>query len=137
MSRLRELFNCGWFKSRPQGIEKPAPTFADLQQHLSVNQYLRDSLAEANVTIAQLSFLLSAAPMIDMFPYDWTGQTRMATVQSPFAYVHPKTLAPFVQGNPPSRWYSFPGSRTKWIPMSSMPEGRVIFSPSSIPGVTV
>lgn len=86
--------------------------------------------------IAQLKFLLASAPMIDMFPpKDKDSLVRMRKVQSPFAYIHPKTLAPFTWGMPPKRVYVFPGSRTVWIPTSLMPEDRVIFSPLQFPGM--
>lgn len=131
MIRLSQLF-----RKTPKAIEKPAPTFTDIQQHMNVNQYLRDSLAEANVTISQMGFLLASAPMIDMFPHTWDGVAQMEKSQSPYAYINPKTLAPFVPNTiTKDRFHVFMGSPTKWIPMSSMPEGRVIFSPLQVPGL--
>lgn len=114
---------------------KPETTASDLQ-HLTVNQYLRDQLAMANVEIAQLKFLLASAPMIDMLDYRSPDtQRRMRAFTTPFAYIHPKTLAPFTTNMPPGRVYVFPGSQTVWVPMSTMPEGRVIFSPLPVPGL--
>lgn len=114
----------------------PKPITATDALQGTVNQYLRDSLAQANAQIAHLTFLLASAPMIDMFKAkDYDAKTRMANIQIPFAYIHPKTLAPFTIGMPPKRAYTFPGSRTVWVPMSTMPEDRVIFSPLPVPGI--
>lgn len=120
----------------PAVDEKPPITAAEVVASDNVNQYLRDMLAHANVEIAQLKFLLASAPMIDMFaPSDSDSKRRLSKCVSPFAYIHPKTLAPFTWGMPPKRVYVFPGSKTVWVPMSTMPEGRVIFSPIPVPGI--
>jgi len=131
MSILSRLFG-----KTPKAIENPASTFSDLQKHMNVNQYLRDSLASANATILQMKFLLDCAPMTDMIKAtDIDAHTRLAVMRSPFAYIHPKTLAQFDCAIRFASWVCFPGSLTKWIPMSSMPEGRVIFSPLQVPGL--
>jgi hypothetical protein len=85
--------------------------------------------------IKQLKFLLASAPMIDA-PSD---HSRLSASKSPFAYVHPKTMAQMLrtmrlQGFGRS-FLVFPGSPTKWVAVSSMPEGRVIYSPLPIPGL--
>lgn len=117
-------------------ITEPILTATEVVAQGNINQYLRDSLALATVQISQLKFLLASAPMIDMFSVtDFNARTRLRTMTSPFAYIHPKTLAPFTVGMPPKRVYAFSGSRTVWVPMSTMPEGRVIFSPLAVPGI--
>ena len=134
MSRLSKLF-----RPTPEVKavdEMPPITLAQAVASDNVNQYLRDMLVEANAQIAQLKFLLASAPMIDMFsPSDSDSKRRLSKTVSPFAYIHPKTLAPFTWGMPPKRVYVFPGSKTVWVPMSTMPEGRVIFSPIPVPGI--
>ena len=84
--------------------------------------------------LAHLKFLLSQAPLIQGPTADHIRSSR-----SPFAYVHPKTLAaasagactikhgaPFVQ---------FPGSPTRWVSTTLMPEGNVIYTPNALPGL--
>lgn len=124
-----------WLGRTPAAADAKPPITATQALQTDVNQYLRDMLAQANSQIAQLLFLLASAPMIDMFPANAEGQLRLRTIQSPFAYIHPKTLAPFTWGMPPTRVYRFPGSKTVWVPMSTMPEDRVIFSPLPVPGI--
>lgn len=134
MSKLSKLF-----RSNPEPVAvdaQPPITATEAVANENVNQYLRDMMARANVEISQLKFLLASAPMIDMFsPSDSDSKRRLSKLVSPFAYIHPKTLAPFTWGMPPKRVYVFPGSKTVWIPMSTMPEGRVIFSPIPVPGI--
>ena len=85
---------------------------------------VRKSVSEKD----QLKFLLSQAPMID-----WQPDFPRRSV-TPYAYVHPKTIASaarFVSGP----FLMFPPSPTKWLLTSLMPEGRVIFSPNVFPGL--
>lgn len=90
-------------------------------------------VAGLKAQITQLKFLLASAPMIDA-PAD---RFTLAACRSPFAYIHPKT---FAKALPPGMhvnraFFIFPGSCTKWVLMSTMPEGRVIYSPLPIPGI--
>lgn len=104
--------------------------------HETVNQYLRDELAIANVTITQLKFLLAQAPMIDApLPSDPMHATRLRQATAPFAYINPKTMSGLTWGIPPNRIYVFPGSSTKYVLTSLMPEGRILYSPLQIPGL--
>lgn len=93
-----------------------------------------DSILAA--TVAQLKFLLSQAPMIDA-P---TSRDRFATSRTPFAYIHPKTLAK----NSPDAACNIthgrlvirvPGSPTNYVVTSLMPENRIIYTPNPIPGI--
>ena len=80
----------------------------------------------------QLKFLLSQAPMID-----WQPDFPQRSI-TPYAYVHPKTLAsaPAARWEAPGNSYvTFPPFPTKWLLTSLMPEGRVIFSPNVFPGL--
>lgn len=92
-------------------------------------------LADLQSAVKQLKFLLASAPMIDA-P---TEKAWLQASQSPFAYVHPKTFATMldvmhVQCRP--RFFVvFPGSPTKWVLTSLMPEGRVLYSPLAVPGI--
>lgn len=94
---------------------------------------VQQSLIEAQRTeINQLKFLLASAPMIDA-PNE---RIRYACGVSPFAYIHPKTIAKYAMSAvPQSVWLKFPGSPTKWILTSLMPEDRVIYSPLPMPGL--
>lgn len=94
------------------------------------------SLFDANMLRAateaenkQLKFLLSCAPIIDMNP----DCVRRST--TPYAYIHPKTLAKLRCGQVRANFVKFPGSPTVWILTSLMPEDRVIFSQSTLPGL--
>jgi hypothetical protein len=125
------------FRKTPAAVDTHHETTAsEILAQGTVNIYLRDQVAILTARVQQLSFLLSCAPMMGMFqPKNSESLVRLAASRSPFAYVHPKTLAPFTWGLPPARWYKFPGSPTVWIPVSYMPEGRVIYSPLQIPGL--
>jgi hypothetical protein len=89
-----------------------------------------------NAEAAQLRFLLSQAPMIDA-PTDRFNAGRAVTN---FAYIHPKTLAKVAGGDCTIRhstpYVILPPSSTKWVSTSLMPEGRVIYTPNSLPGLT-
>ena len=90
------------------------------------------ALANENV---QLKFLLAQAPMLDApVATDPTGRQRLAASRSQFAYIHPKTLAPFTWGLPPKTVYCFGVSPTKYVLLSLIPEGRVLYSPFQLPG---
>ena len=85
--------------------------------------------------ISQLKFLLASAPMIDA-PNKSEARERLQASRSPFAYIHPKTMAGLSLSAHPIRGFMvFPGSPTKWVLTSLMPEGRVIYSPLPIPGL--
>jgi hypothetical protein len=93
-----------------------------------------DSFAKAEA--AQLKFLLSQAPMIDA-PTDRFNASRAG---SRFAYIHPKTLAK-VAGGQCTILHSKPyvllsPSPSRWVSTSLMPEGRVIYTPNPLPGLT-
>lgn len=86
--------------------------------------------------IKQLKFLLSQSPMIDFQP----DPERFTTSRTLYAYVHPITLAKASSSASCAvghgRGYiRFPGSPTKWILTSLMPQNRVIYSPNPIPGI--
>lgn len=132
MSRLLDLL--GFHNTLAHS--EPIITATEALQRETVNQYLRDMLATANVEVTRLKFLLDCAPMIEMFSAkDRDAFSRLANMKARYAYIHPKTLAPFTVNFGPRRMYVFPGSFTAWIPMSAMPEGRVIFSPVPPPGI--
>ena len=86
-------------------------------------------------TEAQLRFLLNEAPMMDM-P---RGLDRLAHSVTRYAYVNPKTFADATSGvyaAAVARPYIFiRPSPTKWVMTTLMPEGRVIFSQSPLPGI--
>jgi hypothetical protein len=82
-------------------------------------------------TVAQLKFLLSQAPMIDA-P---TDMARIVASKSPYAYVHPKTLAKFVKVCIHKPMVQFLPSPTRYVVTSLMPEGRIIYTPNPIPGL--
>lgn len=128
---MRPLFKLFRAKDVPKAADANRPiTATEALLRDNVNQYLRDMLVQANAEIAQLKFLLESAPMIDMLTQD-----RLAACRAKYAFAHPKSIAPFTWGVPPSRWYKFSGSPTYWIPVSSIPEGRVLFSPWPLPGM--
>jgi hypothetical protein len=95
-----------------------------------------DALAAAHAEIKQLKFLLASAPMIDA-PTLLDARDRFKTLQSRFAYIHPKTMAryDFLWNKPVNGVVMCPGSPTKWVVLSAMPQGRVIYSPLPIPGI--
>jgi hypothetical protein len=110
-------------------------TADDAQKALAL---VRQAIAEESplkAEITQLRFLLNSAPMMDA-P---TERERILASRSPFAYVHPKTFASMLQkariSGPARSFNIFPGSPTKWVLTSCMPEGRVIYSPLAIPGL--
>lgn len=90
--------------------------------------------AENESQIAQLKFLLNAAPMMDA-----PEHLRAAASMTKFAYINPRTFASKYLANPSlsvvKGYGCLSGSPTKWVLLSTMPEGRVIFSPSPIPGI--
>jgi len=96
---------------------------------------LKDDLVFAHVEINQLKFLLASAPMTDA-P---TDRERLTATRSSFAYINPKTMADLLTKlflrREPREFMVFPGSPTKWVLLSTMPEGRVIYSPLPIPGI--
>lgn len=99
-------------------------------------QKVSETIAALQAEVKQLKFILNQAPMIDA-P---RGDDRAVRVvlnksRSPFAYIHPKTMASFSWGQAPNRIYVFPGSPTKWVLCSAVPEGRVLYSPLQIPGL--
>lgn len=109
----------------------PGKVASGLQSFSSLNPV--GSAYEA--TIKQLKFLLACAPMIDV-PVD-TFQARqwVRRASGPFAYIHPKTMAKITFEPVKGSFMVFPGSPTKWVLTSLMPERRVIFSPLAIPGL--
>jgi hypothetical protein len=88
--------------------------------------------------ISQLKFLLASAPMIDV-PTGYDTAQRLQKLVSPFAYIHPKTMATMLvdarSTRPIRSFMVFTGSPTKWVLLSTMPVGRVIFSPLPVPGL--
>ena len=80
--------------------------------------------------ISQLKFLLANAPMMDAPG----GDFDMSRINIPFVYIHPKTLAKLQTtcGKLPVR---VQGAKSKWVPTSLMPEGRVIYSIRPMPGI--
>jgi hypothetical protein len=99
-------------------------------------QPVADALAAAHAEIRQLKFLLASAPMIDA-PHPLNARAVFTNHRVPFAYIHPKTMAQYndVMGRRIHGMTIFPGSPTKWVLLSTMPEGRVIYSPLPIPGL--
>jgi hypothetical protein len=99
--------------------------------HVSTNALV----ATMEGTIRQLRFLLDQAPMIDA-PTGEDGEcrARLRASSSNFAYVHPKTLSRWVE-TPATTVLKFPGSKTKYVLTSLMPEGRIIYSQTALPGI--
>ena len=83
----------------------------------------------------QLQFLLDQAPMID---FD-ANFNRLNSSVTAYAYVHPKTIAPMTMYARHSKkiapYVMFPGSPTRWVVTTLMPEGRVIYTPNQMPGI--
>ena len=77
--------------------------------------------------IEQLKFLLAVSPMMNAPE----GDFDMRRIQVPFVYINPKTLTELQ-----ARCGQLSGSvrgATQWIPLSGMPEGRVIYAYSQPP----
>jgi hypothetical protein len=117
------------------GTQSDANPFQADRMAFSSLQPVAEAFAASRAEIAQLKFLLASAPMIDA-PSDLI---RLQCLRVPFAYVHPKTMAGMLpkmySTRSPRGFMIFPGSPTKWVLVSLMPEGRVIFSPLPIPGL--
>jgi hypothetical protein len=92
--------------------------------------------AALEAQIKQLKFLLAIAPMIDA-PTKYDARMWFARAQAPFGYIHPKTMAHYAHpmDKTPHGMALVPGSPTKWVLTSLMPEGRVILSPLPAPGL--
>lgn len=95
-----------------------------------------DALAAAHAEIKQLKFLLASAPMIDA-PILSEARARFKNMKSPFAYIHPQTMAmyDFLWNKAVNGVVQCPGSPTRWVMVSAMPKGRVIYSSLPIPGI--
>jgi hypothetical protein len=91
--------------------------------------------AMAQSEIAQLKFLLACAPMIEIPADDFSTKEFPMRVTTPFAYIHPKTMARMTFQPVLRHCIMFPRTQTKWVLTSLMPEGRVICSPLPIPGL--
>ena len=82
-------------------------------------------------TITTLKILLANAPLMNAPD----GDFDMRRINVAFVYIHPKTLAKlkYMCGelSGPVR------GKTIWIPISLMPEGRVIYSAVPIPGLEI
>jgi hypothetical protein len=104
-------------------------TFSSLQP-------VADALAAAHSDIAQLKFLLASAPMMDA-PSKFEGPSWFRRVITPFGYMHPKTMARYqgIGDKVPNGVVTMPGSNTRWVLTSLMPENRVILSTFQIPGL--
>lgn len=80
-------------------------------------------------TIKQLKILLANAPLMNAPD----GDFDMRRINISFVYIHPKTLAQIQ-----ARCGELSGpvrGKTTWVPISLMPEGRVIYSALPIPGL--
>ncbi len=86
-------------------------------------------------TIKQLKFLLAGAPMIDVPETAVEAREWARRARSPFAYIHPKTMAKITFEPVKGAFIILRGAATKWVLTSLMPERRVIFSPLAIPGL--
>ena len=95
-----------------------------------------DALAAAHSDIIQLKFLLASAPMMDA-PSKYEGPSWFKRAITPFGYMHPKTMAQYqwIGDKVPNGVVTMPGSNTRWVLTSLMPENRVILSPFQIPGL--
>lgn len=126
------LTDAGWKSTQPlfvpSGSLNPVVTVSG--KAFSSLQPVSDALTSAHAEISQLKFLLASAPMMDAPD----GDFDMSRINVPFVYIHPKTLAKLETtcGKLPVR---VRGAKTKWVPISLMPEGRVIYSPLPIPGL--
>lgn len=87
-------------------------------------------------TVDQLKFLLAVAPTIDA-PNPRDARSVFLGSRSPFAYIHPKTMAQYgtALDKVPHGVVVKPGSPTRWVLLSLVPEGRVIYSSLAIPGL--
>ena len=105
------------------------PAFSSLQP-------VADALAAAHSDIRQLKFLLASAPMMDA-PSKYEGPSWFKRAITPFGYMHPKTMAQYqwIGDKVPNGVVTMPGSNTRWVLTSLMPENRVILSPFQIPGL--
>ena len=79
-------------------------------------------------------FLLSQAPMLEVPAHDSSFARRVTT---PFAYIHPETIKPLLQGyvSPEAKYALVPPSPSKWIITELMPKGSIILSPNPAPGL--
>lgn len=87
----------------------------------------------SKATINVLEFLLSQAPMIDA-P---TSLFQAEHAVKKFAYIHPKTLAKIMMNTFPNKapYVILYPSPTRWVCTTLMPEGRVIYSSNTVPGL--
>ena len=79
-------------------------------------------------------FLLSQAPMLEVPAHSPCFAARVTT---PFAYIHPETIKPLLQGyvSPGAKYALIPPSPSKWIITELMPKGSIILSPNPAPGL--
>lgn len=127
LTSFRRWWNC------TEQLERCANLWADRERNMV--QAFSDARNYYTSEISQLKFLLESAPMIDA-PVD---KFAVMAVRSPFAYIHPKTLAKYSTTQNISRpdlvYARFAPSPTKWVLTHLMPEGRVIYSPNPLPGL--
>jgi hypothetical protein len=109
-------------------------SFSSLSPVADALDAAHENLAAQAAEIRQLKFLLASAPMIDA-PILQFAHVVATTSKSPFAYINPKTMAKLFPSASSRFFYVFPGSPTKWVLLSTMPEGRVIYSLFPIPGL--
>ena len=124
----------GWKSERPliipnDVVRVAGKTFSSLQP-------VSDALAAAHSDIVQLKFLLASAPMMDA-PSKFEGPSWFKRAITPFGYMHPKTMAQYqwIGDKVPNGVVTMPGSNTRWVLTSLMPENRVILSTFPIPGL--
>jgi hypothetical protein len=106
-------------------------------QAFSSLQPVGDALAAAHAEITQLKFLLASAPMLDA-PSKLDGANWFKRTATPFGYIHPITMAQYYLGSPTDHRHgviTIPGSNTRWVMTSLMPEDRVLLSPFPMPGI--
>jgi hypothetical protein len=115
--------DAGWLNNRPLFV--PSGSLSPVA----------DALAAAHAEIAQLKFLLASAPMIEIPAGFIHAREFVKRAGATFAYVNPRTMA-MITYEPLQKYFMvFPGSKTKWVLTSLMPEQRVIFTPLAIPGL--
>lgn len=118
-----------YFVTHPDNSFSVANPQPSLAPDFEVRKQMLADIGQLLSERAMLKFLLGNAPMIDAI--DPTLLTRGATA---FAYINPKTFAKLSRGKIATGDYRFPPPPTRWLCTSLMPEDRVIFSPTALPG---
>ena len=79
----------------------------------------------------QSQFLLESAPMIQA--PERSEALRFSAPSSPYGFINSRTLVAFSGFIPEGKYWTFPGSPTKWLSTPLMPEGRILMTRLPIP----